>query len=297
MSSDEEPNTAHAEMSLGDHLDKLRSRLFKGVVAIVICTIVAWNFRSPLYQAFLRPFNEATTMLSANWLDTINQRLADNPELVRSDYFLTDDPEDNRLLPKYEVEQRPQVTAWQEGFMIKLKVCMYAAVAVGGPYLLWQLWAFIAAGLYQKERRAVLSFFPTSIALFYAGILFGYFYMVPFGMYYLGSELSPEEAVFGFKLDLYFTLVSSLCIALGAVFQLPLLMIALSRVGLVEPKTYATYRGHFVLASTVIAAILTPPDPITLLLMAGPMIVLYEIGYLAARWFTPADEVDGVQPA
>jgi sec-independent protein translocase protein TatC len=102
-------------------------------------------------------------------------------------------------------------------------------------------------------------------------------------MYYLSGELSPDQGWIGFKLDTYFTFISSLCLALGAVFQLPILLTALARVGLVAPRTFAQYRGHFALASFVIAAILTPPDPVTQSMMAVPMIVLYEVGIWSAR--------------
>jgi len=274
-------------MSLGDHLDELRTRLFKGVVVICLCMVVAWTFRDQVYQVFLQPFETGVAMLRADWVGVIDQRLVDNPELPRTDFYFTADPADERLLPKYEVSSKPMVTAIGEGFMTKLKVCLYFSMFVGGPFLLWQLWAFIAAGLYKAEKRAVLSFFPTSIALFFSGILFGYFVLVPYGMYYLSGELTPDEGWIGFKLETYFTFISSLCLALGVIFQLPLLMMALARVGLVEPKTYARYRGHFVLAAFVIGAILTPPDPVTQSMMAGPMVILYEIGIWASRMWTP----------
>jgi len=274
-------------MTLGEHLDELRIRIFKGIVAVFLCLIVAWTFRDAVYQVFLVPFDKGIEMLRVDWTAEIDERLAADPSIPRTEFYMTADPTDVRLLSKYEVSNRPLVTAIGEGFMTKLKVCLYFAMFAGGPYLLWQLWSFIAAGLYKTERRAVLSFFPASIVLFFAGVLFGYFVLVPYGMYYLSGELSPDEGWIGFKLDTYFTFISTLCLALGAIFQLPLVMIALARVGLVAPPTYAHYRGHFVLAAFVIGAILTPPDAVTQTMMAGPMVVLYEIGLWASRWLAP----------
>lgn len=274
-------------MTLGEHLDELRTRLFKGLVVVLLCLIAAWIFRDHVYKVFLGPFDQGIEMLRVDWTAEINARLEADPELERTQFYLSEDPLDDRLLAKYEVSNRPLVTAIGEGFMTKLKVCLYFAMFVGGPYLLWQLWSFIAAGLYKTERRAVLSFFPTSIVLFFAGILFGYFVLVPYGMYYLSGELSPDEGWIGFKLDTYFTFISSLCLALGVIFQLPLLMIALARVGLVAPDTYSHYRGHFVLSAFVLSAVLTPPDPVTQTMMAGPMVILYEIGLWTSRWFAP----------
>lgn len=286
---DETPDAAQAEMTLGDHLDELRKRLFRGVIALVLCTGVAWGFRDQVYAVFMQPFVDSVTMLRADWIEEIEARLVANPELPRTDYFLTADPADDRLLASYEVETRPQVLAWQEGFLIKLKVCLYAGLFVGGPYFLWQLWAFIATGLYRQERRVVLSFFPTSIALFVTGVLFGYLKMVPLGMFFLGAEMRPDQVVNSFRLTDYFSLISGLCLALGVVFQLPLIMIALNRVGLIEAATYAKFRGHFFFAATLIAAILTPPDPITLLMLALPMGALYEIGILCTRFLARKD--------
>lgn len=283
-----ENQEAQAEgMSLGDHLDELRSRLFKGVVVILICMIAAWTYRDAVYKVFLEPYEVGISHLREDWMKVIDQRLADNPELPRTEYYLTNDPTDLRLRSKYEVNSKPMVRAIGEGFMTKLKVCLYFSMFAGGPFLLWQLWAFIAAGLYKNEKRAVLTFFPTSIVLFFSGVLFGYFVLVPYGMYYLAGELNPDQGWLGFGLDTYFNFISTLCLALAAIFQLPLIMMALARVGLVEPKTYAHYRGHFVLAAFVIGAILTPPDPITQTLMAGPMIILYELGLWAARIWAP----------
>lgn len=274
-------------MTLGEHLDELRGRLFKGVLAVLLCFVVAWIFRQQAYEVFMGPFEKGVGMLREDWLAVIEDRLAEDPELARTEFFLTDDPEDLRLLPKYAVEERPLITAVGEAFLTKLKISLYFALFAGGPYLLWQLWAFIAAGLYRHERRVVMSYFPASLSLFFAGVLFGYLVLVPYGMYYLSGELRPDQGWIGFKLDTYFTFISSLCLALGAVFQLPIILTALARVGLVAPRTFAHYRGHFALSSFVIAAILTPPDPITQSMMAGPMILLYEVGIWSARLVAP----------
>ncbi|MDF1797667.1 MAG: twin-arginine translocase subunit TatC [Planctomycetota bacterium] len=278
-----EPAPAESGMTLGEHLDELRVRLFKGVIAVVICFIAAWLLRDQAYEVFMGPFEKGVGMLREDWLAVIEERLVDDPETPRTEYFLTSDPSDQRLLPGYAVEERPLVTGVGEGFMVKLKVSLYFALFVGGPYLLWQLWAFIAAGLYKHERKVVLSFFPTSILLFFSGVVFGYFVLVPYGMYYLSGELQPDQGWIGFKLDTYLTFISGLCLSLGLVFQLPIILTALARVGLVAPSTFAHYRGHFALASFILAAILTPPDPITQSMMAGPMIVLYEVGIWSAR--------------
>lgn len=280
----EPPVEPATEMTLGDHLDELRRRLFKGVVVLFACTMLAWGFRDRVYEVFMGPFVDAVTMLREDWIEEIEARLEAEPDLPRTAYFITNDPDDDRLLPGYEVETRPQVLSMQEGFMIKLKVCLLAGLCVGGPYFLWQLWGFIAAGLYKQERRVVLSFFPASLVLFATGVLFGYFKMIPIGMFFLASEMRPDQVDPSFTLGDYFTLMSGLSFALGIVFQLPLVMIALFKVGMIEADTYAKFRAHFFFGAVVFSAILTPPDPITLFLLALPMAVLYEIGILCTRF-------------
>lgn len=168
------------------------------------------------------------------------------------------------------------------GFMFYMKVCFYAALFLGGPYVLWQLWAFVAAGLYRKEKRVVYLYAPFSMLLFLAGVVFGYFYMVPYAMYFL-AEMGIDQFQYDLRLELYLDFFTNLSLGLGVVFQLPILMLVLSRVGLVEPSVYGKYRGHFLVASLIFAAILTPPDPYTQIMMAGPMAVLYELGIVLAK--------------
>jgi len=274
-------------MTLGEHLDELRSRLFKGVVVIVVLFFVAWFYRDPIDQVLEGPYKRFVSMYRTHWVEEVEQRIADDPELVRTDFFLFDDPDDDRLLPQVDLSDKLQVTGGSEAFVFKLKGCLYASMFVGGPFLLWQLWGFIAAGLYKKERRTVLTYFPSSIVLFFSGIAFGYFVMVPYALYFLGMEAPPDLVDPGYRKGEYLAFMSSLCLALGFVFQLPIVQTALARVELVRPKTFAHYRGHFALASFVLAAMITPPDPITQSLMAGPMIVLYEIGIWAAYLAAP----------
>ncbi|MFT7485959.1 MAG: sec-independent protein translocase protein TatC, partial [Candidatus Paceibacteria bacterium] len=179
-----------------------------------------------------------------------------------------------------------------------LKVCGFATMFVGGPFVLWQIWAFIAAGLYRKERRVVFRYFPPSVLLFFGGTLFGYFVLVPYAYFYL-VEMGLEQMRHDALISSYLKFLTSLGLGMGIVFQLPILMMALSRVGLIEPKLYGIYRGHFIVVALVVAAILTPPDPYTQLMMAGPMAVLYEVGIVLAKIATRGrrDDETGLEPS
>jgi sec-independent protein translocase protein TatC len=178
-----------------------------------------------------------------------------------------------------------RVNSGTNTFFFYLQVCGYASMFIGGPFVLWQIWGFIAAGLYREEKRAVYKYFPPSVGLFFGGAIFGYTYLVPYAYYFI-SKMGLEQLRHDAEVSEYFTFLSSLALGMGIVFQLPVLMMALSRIGIVDPKAYSKYRGHFVVGALVIAAIITPPDPYTQIMMAGPMAVLYEVGILLAKLAT-----------
>ncbi len=268
-------------MSLGDHLDELRKRLFKGVVAVILVFFVAYSLQLPLRVWMDRPWVQAVERLNADLIAIHEAELSEHPELARDLYFRKLSSGEEVLIEP--IRERLQVTGPVENFLVSLKVALYAALFVGGPYLLYQVWGFIAAGLYKRERRVVLSYLPSSILLFFAGVLFGYFLMVPYGIYYLNRGEALLTGRPDIKANEYLSFLSVLCFGLGLVFQIPIVMTAVARVGLVDPRAFAKFRGHFVLAAFIIAAILTPPDPFTQFMMAVPMVVLYELGIWTAR--------------
>ena len=283
MASEESDPFEKTRMSLGEHLEELRSRLFKGVAAVAIAFAFAWGFQEDIARIVLSPYYQATDMLAEHFVEQANAILAEKPELARTEFFLTDDPGDLRLRG---FERRPQGIGVGEGFFFILKICLYFAVFVGSPVLLWQMWQFIAAGLYTKERRAVTRVFPVSLGLFLTGVLFGYFVMVPYAMYYLNRSVPIDLVVTNIHIQSFLTFISGLCLAFGAVFQLPLVLSFLAVAGVLTPQDMARYRGHFIVGAFIVAAILTPPDPFTQLMMGIPMILLYEVGILAARVLT-----------
>ncbi len=285
----EEDPFAHTRMTLGEHLGELRTRLIRGLAAVAVAMLAAWIFRAPLIELATSPYDRAMDMLEEYRVEEAERILAENPERERTEFFVTADPNDKRLrsFQKKLIVIRPT-----ENFVFVLKICLYAALIFGAPVLLWQMWQFIAAGLYVRERRAVRSYFPISVAAFGVGVVFGFLVVVPYGMYFLNRLVPMEVAEPNITAESFLTFLSSLCLAFGLVFQLPLVMTFLGRAGIVEPSSMARYRGHFIVCAFVLAAILTPPDPFTQLMMALPLGVLYEIGiwsaHVAARRHRPA---------
>ncbi|MEW6071914.1 MAG: twin-arginine translocase subunit TatC [Planctomycetota bacterium] len=280
MADESDPFEA-TRMTLGEHLAELRSRLIKGLLAVLVAFVAAWCFRGDLGRVIARPYMQAMGMLETALVAQAEQLLGAHPDWPRTRYFESDDPADKRLR---EFRKQMQAIGPGEMFLYPLKICLYFALFFGAPVLLWQMWQFVAAGLYPREKRAVRRYFPLSLVMFVGGVLFGYCFLVPYGIYFLNNEADLEVALPTITLEYYLSFLRTLCLALGVVFQLPLLMSFLGGAGLVQPATMAKYRGHFVIAAFVIAAVITPgADPISQLLVAVPLVVLYEIGIAGAR--------------
>lgn len=277
----EEDPFAESRMTLGEHLDELRIRLFKGLIAVVVIFVVAYAFRDPITKVVQAPYTGAMEKLEDFFQAQADQKIEAGGDPYK--YYLNPaDPNDRRL---NGFSTRPTAIGAAEFFTVQLKICLYVALFLGSPVLLWQLWQFIAAGLYEKERKAVRLCFPLSMSLFVAGVVFGFYLLVPYAIYFLNTgDLDLVEVQV--TLDDYLVFLRSLCLALGLIFQLPLIMSFLGWAGIVLPGTMARYRGHFALSSFIFAAILTPPDPITQSMLAVPMVVLYEVGIWSARFLS-----------
>ena len=270
-------------MTLGEHLEELRRRVFKSVLVLAIAFGLAWWFKEDVARAMLWPYREAAAQINGELRERADRGLAADPSLPRTTFYLSQDASDPRL--RHEFEESPHSFGVTDTFFFALDNAIYFALLVGSPFVLWQLWQFVAAGLYRHEKRAVLRYFPFSVLLFLAGAAFCFLLVVPTGMYYLATTLPIEQVKQVIGINQYSSFLTTLCLAMGLVFQLPILMIFLARMGLVDPKTYSRFRGHFVVVALIVAAIVTPgPDWVSQVLMTAPMLLLYEIGILASRF-------------
>jgi len=174
-------------------------------------------------------------------------------------------------------------TALPEMFFAYLKVAFVSGILMASPYLFYQMWMFVSPGLYKQERSLVVPFVLASTLLFVGGALFGYFIVFPFGFkFFIGfsneyvKALPSVKQYFGFALKLLF--------AFGVVFELPVIIFFLAKLGLVTTELLRKKRKYAILMTFVAAAILTPPDVITQCMMAGPLIILYEVGIIVSRF-------------
>jgi sec-independent protein translocase protein TatC len=170
-----------------------------------------------------------------------------------------------------------------EAFFTRLKVALYAAIFFGLPVVLYQIWHFCAPGMLQREKRYALIFVVCSTLLFVIGALFCYLLILPYGLSFLLSfateTITPQIAI-GF----YISFVFKLIMVFGIVFEVPLVTLILVQAGVVTPEFLSSNRSYVMVGAFVLSAALTPPDVVTQVLLAGPLIILYEISVVAARF-------------
>jgi sec-independent protein translocase protein TatC len=169
-------------------------------------------------------------------------------------------------------------------FLIPVKVALMIAFAIALPYVLYQAWAFIAPGLYTHEKRLVVPLVVASTLLFFLGVAFCYFFV--FGVVFeFVYKIAPASVTVSPDIENYLNFVLTLFLAFGVTFEVPIAVLILARMGVVTIAQLQEIRPYFIVGSFVIAAIVTPPDVISQLLLAIPMCLLYEVGILAARIF------------
>lgn len=175
-----------------------------------------------------------------------------------------------------------------EGFLTLLKVAGVAAVGAASPVIFYQIWRFVAPGLYDKEKRVVMPLVFSSTLLFAGGAAFCYYVIFGYAFpFFIG--ITGEEIAALLKISSYLNFVTRLIIAFGVCFQLPVIVFFLARVGLIDHTDMMKFFRYAVVGIFLIASILTPPDIISQILMAGPLIVLYGVGIIVARIFSTKD--------
>lgn len=245
----EDPDLDKSSMPLLDHLVELRTRLIYSLAALAVCFILAYAFADHLYGFFMRP-------------------LAGSFE----------HPETRRMI----------FTAPHEAFFTYLRLAFWTAVFVAFPIIAGQIWIFVAPGLYKSERRAFLPFLAATPVLFLLGGALVYYVVMPLALkFFAGFEMPASEGAMAIvmetKVNEYLSLVLALMFAFGLAFQMPVLLTLLARAGLVSAAGLASRRRYAVVGIFIFAAIVTPPDVISQVALAVPMMALYEISILSAR--------------
>ena len=229
------------------HLVELRERLVKSVVAVLIVTFALMAYPG---------MNNLYTMVAAPMM----QVLPAGTSMIATDVTGT--------------------------FFIPLKVTLMAGFLISLPVVLYQMWAFVAPGLYKHEKKLAMPIIVSSTLLFFCGMAFAYFVVFPsiFGTFVgftpTGVNMTPD-------IDKYWSFALTMFIAFGITFETPVVLAVLTRAGIVTVKQLAEFRGYFIVASFVIAAVVTPPDVLSQLFLAIPLVILYEVGIIVSRFITP----------
>jgi sec-independent protein translocase protein TatC len=229
------------ELAFLDHLGELRSRVLKGLVAIVPAIFIAYEMSGRILSFLSAPLRAAM-------------------------------PPGQGLI----------ATALPETFLIHMKIALWGGVFLSSPFWLYQLWAFVAPGLYRTERRAAVKLTAAAVTLMAGGAAFAYYVVIPAGFVFFLSFGSGEVTVLP-AIQGYLSLVMTLLVAFGAAFQLPLLLLFLAAVGLVDSDKLSRFRRFAILAIVILAAFLTPPDVVSQILMSIPLILLYELSLFLIR--------------
>ena len=185
-------------------------------------------------------------------------------------------------------------------FMVPLKILLMAAFLLALPLVLWQVWAFVAPGLYAHEKKLVLPLVVSSTVLFFIGVAFCYFFV--FGQVFAFIQsFAPKSITAAPDIEAYLSFVLTMFLAFGLSFEVPIAVVVLARMGVVSVAKLKEFRGYFIVLAFVIAAIVTPPDVVSQLALAIPMCLLYELGIWAAQIFirhtqAPADDETAPPP-
>lgn len=242
-------------LTFWDHLDELRSSLFRMLGVTVLFGIIAFVLKDELFAIVLAP---------------------------RSSDFLT-----YRLLGVEDFQLHLMNTGLTEQFMIHMRTAMYAGLLVASPYILYELFRFVSPGLYQNERRYAVWIVGAAYLMFLIGTLVNYLVVFPFTVRFLGTyQVSPDVANM-LTLQSYVDTLLGMSLVMGVVFELPVVCALMGRMGLISNRMMSQYRRHAIVAILIVSAIITPTtDAFTLFIVALPIYLLYELSILIVRIIT-----------
>lgn len=206
----------------------------------------------------------------------------------------------------YDLLAKPLVSSLPEGshmiavgvvspFLVPIKVTVLAAVGLSLPWILYQIWAFVAPGLYKHEKRLVLPLVAASTLLFYLGAAFCYFFV--FGQAFPAiQKMAPISVAVSPDIEAYLDFVITMFIAFGVAFEVPIVVVILARMGMVSVAQLREFRTYFVVGAAAISALVTPPDPVSMIALLIPMVLLYEVGIWSAVVFIKHTQAPEEEP-
>jgi Tat protein translocase TatC len=279
-------------MSFGDHLDELRKRVIKSLIAIVVAICVVLPFKQTVQEIIVGPYRAQWQVGFEAWIEKLQAQEdagtigKDGEEFLRfcverKETIYAGEYEFPQVLVNrtgYPVPYSLYATGGLEDILSFMWASLIFAFVLASPVVIWQVWAFIASGLFKNERAIFYRYFPFMVILIAAGVWFGYAVALPYSLGFLISMMDPSLVGALFSVGQFLTLLFMTTAAMGIVFQVPLVMLALQKVGLMRHKTFTKHWRMTILIIFCASAIFSPPEPVSMILMSLPMIVLYGLG-------------------
>ncbi|GGH15682.1 MULTISPECIES: twin-arginine translocase subunit TatC [Pedobacter] len=260
--------TLEAEMSFFDHLDVLRKHLIRAVIAIAVFTGIAFYFNEEILDKII--FGPKKPDF---WTYRMMCKLVEHFPSLGKDMCIT------------KINGEIINTEMAGQFNLQLNVCVMCGIVVGFPYLLWEIWRFVKPALHDNERKSASGFVFFASLLFVIGIFFGYFVVCPLSVNFLTGYTVSSEIKNTFTVDSYLSSVATLTLGTGIIFELPVIIFILSKLGLMTPKLMRASRRYAAVIILIIAAIVTPtPDIMTMLIVATPLFLLYEASIFVSAY-------------
>jgi sec-independent protein translocase protein TatC len=258
--------TKPGEMSFLDHLEELRWLLVRSSAAIIIGGCIAFAFSGFIFDQIIFAPVKGDFITYRIFCDLANTYDLDKSFCMKE-------------LP-FQIQSRTM----DGQFTTDIWTSITAGFILAFPYILWQFWKFISPALYDKEKKYAVAFIVTTSILFFMGVIFGHYLITPLSLNFLANYKISDVVKNDIDLDSYLSLVKTTAISCGLVFEMPIIMYFLSKIGLVSANFLRTYRRYAIVIILIIAAIVTPPDVVSQTIVTIPLVILYEVSiFIAAR--------------
>ena len=253
------------EMSFLDHLEELRWLLVRSTIAVLILATVTFFISDYIFDVIIFGPIHADFITYRFFCDLSHSLgFADSICVTEMPF----------IIQNTDMEGQVNVLVW---------TCILAGFILGFPYILWELWKFISPALYEKERKHAKLFIFVSSLLFFSGVLFGYFVVVPMSVNFFATFKISDVVKNQFSIDSYISMVKTSVVASGLFFELPIIIYFLTKLGLVTPQFLRKYWKYAVVIILIVAAIVTPPDVVSQTIVAIPMLIIYELSILISK--------------
>lgn len=264
MASERRNANGEKEMSFLEHLEELRWHIIRSILSIVIFTIIAFTLKNFIFNNII--------------LAPKNPEFFTNRMLCKLGHFMNTDLLciNTKPFELISIKMSGQLST-------HIAVSIVAGLIISIPFIIWEFWKFFKPALYVNERKYASGAVTWASFLFFLGVLFGYFVIVPLSIHFLGSYRISEEVVNQIYIRSYIGTISSIVLATGLIFELPLVAFFLTQIGVITPTFMIKYRRYSIVTIFIISAIITPPDIFSQVFVSIPLLGLYELGILVSK--------------